>query len=346
MSDRCERPVRRPVTILDVARAAGVSKTTVSRYLSGQVHLLSDDARHRIERAVEELGYRPNQMARGLKRGRSGLVGMVVADISNPFTVDVLRGVEDECKSRGMNVLLCNTNNDQAQEREYIEMLQAHRIDGLIIHTTGLNNAFLRELAHQDIPVVLLDRKVPALPFDTVCVDNRQATRAALMHLLDQGFGPIAWFTEPIDGVSSRKERLETFRKVMEHHAGIPEPLIYEVPARMPSTVEGPLKNFLSTATGSRPAVCCANAVVALRVVHALSKLGMDVPRDVGMVMFDNPDWAALVFGGITVVEQPTYAMGVTAMRRVWERMQGQARLPASLIELPARLIIRRSSVR
>ncbi|MCL6599207.1 MAG: LacI family DNA-binding transcriptional regulator [Alicyclobacillus macrosporangiidus] len=346
MADRPRRDRNRPVTILHVARAAGVSKTTVSRYLSGHYHLMSDETRQKIESAIAALDYRPNQMARGLKRGRSGLVGMVVADIANPFTVDVLRGVEDECKRCGMNLLLCNTGNDPEQERAYIFMLQAHRIDGLIINTTGQNNAFLKELASDRIPIVLMDRKMPELPFDTVCVDNRQATRAGLMHLLEQGYRRIAWFTEPVGGISSRTERVGTYRKVMEQHAGQGTGDVFEVNVRVPGEVETLLAKFLSKAAGEAPAVCCANAVVALRVVQGLNTLGVRVPEDVGLVSFDNPDWAGLVYGGITAIEQPTYALGVTAMRRVWARIQAQEEMPPELIELPARLVARGSTVR
>ncbi|WP_051663379.1 LacI family DNA-binding transcriptional regulator [Alicyclobacillus macrosporangiidus] len=346
MADRPRRDRNRPVTILHVARAAGVSKTTVSRYLSGHYHLMSVETRHKIESAIAALDYRPNQMARGLKRGRSGLVGMVVADIANPFTVDVLRGVEDECKRCGMNLLLCNTGNDPEQEREYIFMLQAHRIDGLIINTTGQNNAFLKELAHDRTPIVLVDRKVPALPFDTVCVDNRQATRAGLMHLLEQGYRRIAWFTEPVGGISSRAERVSAYRKVMEQQAGQGTDDVFEVNVRVPGEVETQLAKFLSDTAGEARAVCCANAVVALRVVQGLHTLGVRVPEDVGLVAFDNPDWAGLVYGGITAIEQPTYALGVAAMRRVWARIQAQDEMPPELIELPARLVARGSTAR
>ncbi len=167
-------------TIGDVAREAGVSKTTISRYLSGQFDSISEQTRKRIEQTIADLKYRPNRMARGLKRDRSFSIGMIVADITNPFSTSILRGVEDVCTKHGYSLMVCNTDNDPVKEKEYIMMLQAHRIDGLIINSTGHNNEYLHELAEEQTPVVLVDRKMPELGFDTVVTNNVQATTEAM----------------------------------------------------------------------------------------------------------------------------------------------------------------------
>ncbi|SFJ71610.1 LacI family DNA-binding transcriptional regulator [Thermoflavimicrobium dichotomicum] len=330
------------VTITDVARVAGVSKTTVSRYLGGQYHVLSESTQARIKEAIEQLNYRPNQMARGLKRDRSYLIGMVMADISNPYSTAVLRGAEDVCKQKGYSILVCNTDNDPAKEREYILMLQSHRIDGLLINTTGKNNDFLRELANDCTPVVLIDRKVPVLGFDTVGLDNEQATSEAIHFLLNRGYKRIAYVSEPIAGVSSRRERAAVFTALADQY-GYSADDLYEVNLQSPERLSEVLDHFLQRTQGEKPVIFAANGVVLLKLIRALQSKGISVPEDVAVISFDDTEWAALIGSGITAIAQPTYQIGMTAMERIFQRMEGDGS-PAQNIAFAGKLIIRGST--
>ena len=150
---------RTRVTMLDVARLAGVSKASVSRFIGEDRALLSDAISQRIEQAINELGYRPNQMARGLKRGRTRLIGMLVADIRNPYSIAVMHGVETACRQHGYNLVVCNTDRNNEQERQHLAALRSYNIEGLILNTLGHDPDALQEL-HQEMPIVLIDRKV------------------------------------------------------------------------------------------------------------------------------------------------------------------------------------------
>ncbi|MBA4541659.1 LacI family DNA-binding transcriptional regulator [Thermoactinomyces daqus] len=328
-------------TISDVARLAGVSKTTISRYLSGKYHMLSDSTLNRIEKVIAELNYRPNKMARGLKRDRSYLIGMVIADITNPFSTAILRGAEDVCKQRGYSLMVCNTDNDPAKEREYIFMLQSHRIDGLIINTTGRNNKFLQELATEKTAVVLVDRKVPELGFDTVTLDNEQAMAAGVNHLLARGYKHIALFSESIAGVSSREERVRTFQNMLSDREVSAE--VHEIDLRELREFSLLLDEFFQKAPKGKRAVFAANGVILLKTIHLIQEKGIEIGKDVAVLGFDDMEWAPLIGPGITTLAQPTYEMGVTAMKRVLERIDGD-RSPAQNIAFSGQLLVRGSA--
>jgi len=330
-------------TIDDVARAAGVSKTTISRYLSGQFDSIAEPTREQIKKAIEALNYRPNRMARGLKRDRSYLIGFVMADIMNPYFTAIMRGAEDICRKHGYNLLVCNTDNDPEQERYYIDLLQAHRIDGLLINTTGYNNEILSELSKDYTSVVLVDRRVPELGFDMIGTDNVQAMEDAMRFLFDLGYERIAYFSEPLGHTSTRLERARKFVEITERHGHPSVNDLYEVDLQVPGQLEQKLEEFLESSKGRFRAIFTGNAVMLLKVTTALQHKGVRVPEDLSIISFDDPEWAQLVVSGITTIAQPTYQIGVQAMELVLKRIEG-SKEPAQTIQLPARLIARNST--
>ena len=196
--------------MLDVAERAGVSKASVSRFIGDDRALLSDAIALRIEQAIDELGYRPNQMARGLKRGRTRLIGMLVADIRNPYSIAVMHGVETACRQHGYSLVVCNTDRDDEQERQHLAALRSYNIEGLIVNTLGHHLDQLLEL-QREMPLVLVDRKVEPLHSDLVGLDNQAAVRMAVEHLEQQGYRDVLLVSEATDGTSSRVERLDSF---------------------------------------------------------------------------------------------------------------------------------------
>ena len=204
--------VPRRATITDVAREAGTGKTSVSRYLNGELKVLSPELRARIEAAIARLDYQPNQMARGLKRGRNRLIGMLVADLTNPYSVEVLQGVEAACHALGYMPLICHAANEVEMERRYLQLLTTYRVEGVIVNALGVREETLRPVGEGGIPAVLVDRMVDGLVADMVGLDNTAAVELATRHLLERGFDDIWFVVQPFERVSSRRLREAAFR--------------------------------------------------------------------------------------------------------------------------------------
>jgi LacI family kdg operon repressor len=210
----------RRATITDVAREAGTGKTSISRYLNGEMSVLSPELRARIEAAIERLNYQPNQMARGLKRGRNRLIGMLLADLTNPYSVEVLQGVEAACHALGFMPLICHAANEVEMERRYLQLLTTYRVEGVIVNALGVREETLRPVGGGGIPAVLVDRSVDGLVADMVGLDNRAAAELGTRHLLDNGFDDIWFVVQPFEQVSSRQLREAAFREVMSGVGG------------------------------------------------------------------------------------------------------------------------------
>ncbi|MFD1776831.1 LacI family DNA-binding transcriptional regulator [Paenibacillus rhizophilus] len=343
--DSINQPPRPPqkATIADVAKAAGVSKTTISRYLSGDYKSISEATLIRIKQSVKELRYRPSRLARGLRQDRSYSIGMIFADISNPFSTSVLKGAEDVCTKQGYSMIVCNTDNDPEKEKNYIAMMHDQRVDGLIIHPTGQNLENLRELSEDQIPIVMIDRRIPGLKVDTVGTDNEKAMTEATGYFLDQGFERIGFFSQPIQHVSSRIERAQTFVQILATagHPSVDD--IYEYEPRIQGQFDEQLDRFIAETQGQYRMIFAVNVVTQLKLINALQKRGLRIPEDVGFAGVDDSEWAPVVGSGLTTIAQPTYEIGYKAMEQILERIAGDNG-PEQHFALSANLITRGST--
>lgn len=326
---------RSRVTMLDVAQRAGVSKASVSRFIGDDRALLSDAIALRIEQAIDQLGYRPNQMARGLKRGRTRLIGMLVADIRNPYSIAVMHGVETACRQHGYSLVVCNTDRDDEQERQHLAALRSYNIEGLIVNTLGHHLEQLLEL-QREMPLVLVDRKVAPLHSDLVGLDNPAAVRMAVEHLEQQGYRDVLLVSEATDGTSSRLERLDSFMAEIARR-----PALSGAVLELDDALENCLRTFL--AKPGPKALFCANGIAALACTRALKTLGCNLFEDVGLIALDDLDWYPLVGTGITALAQPTQAIGASAFDCLLKRLRGD-RAPTRTLDFLPELIIRGST--
>lgn len=331
-------------TISDVAKAAKTGKTSVSRYLNGEQHLLSDDLKQRIEQAIQRLNYRPSQMARSLKGGQTRLIGMIIADITNPYSVDVLRGVEEACRVQGFTLLVCNTNNEINQEQHYLELLSSYRVEGLVVNAVGMREEALSKLQQSLLPMVLIDRKIPDFSCDMVGLDNHRAATEATRHLIEQGFEAVMFLSEPLGLVNTRLERLHAFQSTM---AECPELIAChaEVVLNKGELLDQVLSQFCHQHRGMRKAVMSANGALTLQVARSLRRLGLNWGSDIGLLGFDELEWAELAGAGITTLKQPTYQIGYAALELLVNRIQGDAQ-PTVEQKYPGELIVRGSTLR
>jgi LacI family kdg operon repressor len=303
---------RSRVTMLDVAEHAKVSKASVSRFIGDDRALLSDAIAQRIEQAIAELGYRPNQMARGLKRGRTRLIGMLVADIRNPYSIAVMHGVETACRQHGYSLVVCNTDRDDEQERQHLALLRSYNIEGLIVNTLGHHRDELLEL-HREMPLVLVDRKVEHLESDMVGPGQPAAVEMALAHLEERGYRDVLLVTEPLTAPvhASSGSQLQGAHRAAPALRGT----LVETGSDLRTT------QSLSRYPGPGPkALFCANGIAALASTHALRELGCNLFEDVGLIALDDLDWYPLVGSGITALAQPTTEIGASAFECLLKR--------------------------
>ncbi|MFS0654159.1 LacI family DNA-binding transcriptional regulator [Bacillus sp. 179-C3.3 HS] len=327
------------VTINEVAAYAGVSKSTVSRYINGKTNEISPEKVKKIKKAIDELHYRPSQLAQGLKVRKSKVIGFIVADITNPFSVATLRGVEEICDQYGYSIMVCNTDNRPEKEREMLLKLNAHYIEGLIINTTGQNNDILQDFKKSGIPIVLVDRKLPELKVDTVTTNNRDITIRLLQQMDEKGYEQIAFFSEPVEGISPREERKDAYvQTVLSKNK---KPIVVEIDLKQKEQMREEVRHFLQT-VNQKKAILAGNGLLMLKLISELVELGISIPEEIGIAGFDDTEWYKLIGPGITTVAQPSHDMGKAAMQKIKMRLEGDESAPQT-IQLDGEIIVRKS---
>jgi LacI family kdg operon repressor len=351
MSTPLRAAVPRRATISDVAREAGTGKTSISRYLNGEMNVLSPELRARIEAAIARLDYQPNQMARGLKRGRNRLIGMLLADLTNPYSVEVLQGVEAACHALGYMPLICHAANEVEMERRYLQLLTTYRVEGVIVNALGVREETLRPVGGGGIPAVLVDRSVEGLVADMVGLDNTAAARLGTRHLLERGFDDITFVVQPFEQVSSRRLREAAFREeIGEAPQARGKTVVLDLAddAAVEQTLAALDRDIDAAASegskGRRLAWFAANAPVALRIaLHLNTRYGAGWQARLALLCFDDPEWAELA--GISSIRQPTYDIGYRAVEFLNERIDGATQAARDCL-LPGELVIRASTGR
>lgn len=307
-------------TIYDVATEAKVSAATVSRVLNGTTEV-SPELQTRVREAIDRLGYRPNSVARSLRRRRSAVWGLVISDIENPFFTAMVRGVEDVAQSSGFSVVLCNSDEDAEKEARYIDVFVDERMAGAIVSPASEQDSDVSALLDRGIPVVSIDRRLRRQDVDTVLVDNRLGAERATAHMLETGRRRVACIGG-LARTTTGQERTEGYRQALATAGIAVDPQL---------VLEGDFKQEGGHAAMERllalpeppDGVFVANNLMSLGAVEALREAGTDVPGALAVAMFDDPAWAALVRPALTTVAQPTYEMGQEAAVLLSARIRG-----------------------
>ena len=204
------------VTIEDVAKEAGVSKSTVSQFLNKRYEYMSQATKENIERIIAEMHFQPNHFASNLKKRKTKMVGIIVANIRHVFSTEIIRIIEQKLQEQGIQVIICNADDEPEKEMGYIQLLSTRNVDGLIIFPTGSNFAEYSRLINDKTPVVFIDRKIEGILADTVLLDNEAASYLAVSTLIEHGRDRIAMLTQPVDHqISPRVERIEGYKKAL-----------------------------------------------------------------------------------------------------------------------------------
>ncbi|GGN28523.1 LacI family transcriptional regulator [Lentzea pudingi] len=328
-------------TMREVAGRAGVSTATVSRALSGNP-TVDPDLAARVRSAAHALGYRPNGVARSLRRQTTAVLALIISDVENPFFTAIARGVEDTAQSAGYSVVLCNSDESTAKERRYVDVLLQEQVAGVIVSPTSAAGA-LEPLWDNGTPVVAVDRPLPGLECDTVLVDSRVAANVATTHLAAQGYQRIGCLTGPV-GVHTADDRLAGYRDALR---AAKRRSAADLVRRAEFRTVGAKRSAADLFGIAEPpdGLLVANSTMATGTLEAMSELGLRAGRDVGLVAFDDSPWATLVDPPLTVISQPAYQIGTMAAQLLLARIGGDARAPRT-ITLNAQLVVRGSSHR
>jgi len=328
-------------TIRDVARLASVSVATVSNVLNS-ADRVSPELLARVRAAMEKLSYTPHAGARSLRKRSSGLIGLVVGDITNPFFSDLFAAVEDAAAARGHLVLLCNSDERSEREEAHLRMLRTQRIDGLILAPTGavsMNRASL--LAQLEVPIVLVDRAMDGLGYDSVVLDNRRAGFEATRHLIACGHRRIGLINGP-EVLRTAAERLAGYREALLAAGLAVDPALVRDAGFRQQPAERALADLLAL-PDPPSAIFATNNLMTVGVVKALADRGLACPRDLSAIGIDDLPWAEAVSPRLTAVAQPVRAMGEAALDLLLRRLSGDLHGPGTTTVMAPRLVIRRS---
>ncbi|MCG7310719.1 LacI family DNA-binding transcriptional regulator [Brachybacterium sp. ACRRE] len=344
-------PAHRDVTIGDVAKRAGVSRAQTARALGGY-GAVSDALHSRVKAAADALGYRANSLARSVSTGRSQSVGVVVGDIENPFFALSVRGISDILQDAGYDVVLMNTGESPDREMEAVRALEAKRMDGyLVAPAIAPSFPHLQTLIDAGRPLVLFDRDAPGVRAPSVVVDVEDAARELTDTLVAAGhqrIGFVSTLSHP--SVEWNKDapiahtpvgrRLFSVDHALQRHDLALQPENVRMGARDDENIRRHVRDLV---TGDRPVttLLASDAVIAVAALEEFQSLGISVPHDVSVAVFDDPPWAGLVSPPLTVVSQPVLEAAKAAAGLLLDAMAG--RTPATHPALVAHLIQRRS---
>ncbi len=325
---------------------AGVSVGTASNVLN-RPHVVRPETRARVEAAIAELGFVPNQPARQLRSGSSTTIAYVVLDARNPFFTDVARGIEEVASAENLTLFLCNSDLDPRREAQYLDQLLMQRVRGVLITAVDYNDARLRQLPSKGVPVVFVDRTADAAGSDwcSVGVRDVEGGQLAVTHLIELGHTKIAFAGGP-HTTPQVADRLAGARRAM-HDAGLGDELLTVLTTTALNVDEGRRvsQRILGLPARRRPtAVFCANDLVALGALQHLIQNGVSVPERMSLVGYDDIEFAAAAAVAMTSVNQPRHQIGVTAARLLLEESADPHGHDHRHVEFTPELVVRAST--
>ncbi|MCM3636888.1 LacI family transcriptional regulator [Sporosarcina luteola] len=303
-------------SIRDVAKHASVSVATVSRVLNDKGYV-SAETRKKVEAAIAELNYRPNEVARSLFKKQSKTIGLILPDIMNPFFPELARAIEDTASKLGYTVILCNSDEDEEKAQRYVDVLLQKYVDGIIISSNTIQEKTIRELT---IPVVCIDREI-SKDIPTIVVDNKNGARMATRFLREKGRRKIAHIRGPLDIVNAN-ERCEGYREVVADEQWFRESYIVNGNYRMETATEAVLE--LLRQHSEIDGIFAANDTMAIGAMKAAYQHGLKVPEEISIIGFDGIALGKASIPELTTIEQPLYELGQKAAKVLIKLIKGQ----------------------
>ncbi len=326
-------------TIKQVAELARVSTATVSRFLSGGNHI-SEETGERIVKAMAELNYQPNRIARNLRTRKAFTVGVILSDIRNPFFTSVVRGIEDVLHKSGYTLFLCNSDEDPHKETIYLKTLREEGVAGIILASSQKDLSDYRRIVGEHLPLVAIDRYSRGLEIDSVGVTNITGAQQAVEHLLSLGHERIAFINGPKQNINSI-ERQEGYEKAFAARNLKFDKKLVEYTNFKQNGGYAAMQKLLKLKKNPT-AVFAANNLLALGALQVVNEYNLKIPADLSFICFDDMLWTTAFQPPMTAVAQPTYELGTTAAEFLLERLKN-FESPINHTILETKFIIRNS---
>ena len=304
-------------TMKDIARRTGLGLATISSYFNGGN--VREKNRKKIEEAIEELHYEVNEVARGLKTNATKTIGVVIPELNNVFCSEIITGMEDVLRSHGYATIICDCRTDRNLEKEAVEFLTRKRVDGIINMPVDVSGTHLKAFDRTGKPIVIIDRKIQGLSCDSVLVDNERAAEDAVEFLMENGHRNIGIIVGPQE-IFTAQERLKGYYAAHEKR-GIPvqESLIYHGDYIIQGGVKG-LEELVKK-NPQMTAVFVTNYEMTMGAVIGINELGIHMPKELSMIGFDNLQFARACSPKLTIVSQPTEAIGEKVAQMILSRL-------------------------
>jgi len=330
------------MNIAEIARRANVSTATVSRTLNQSGPVKAATAR-KVWRAVTALNYYPNSHARTLVSGRSRLIGLIVSDITNPFSPELIRTFEDLAAQKQYDLLLTSTNYDTSRMTTCLRRMLERKVDGVAMMTSEMDTSLIKELSKRNLPIVFMDVGQMGPRMSHVSIDYGNGIRQAVDHLASLGHRNIGFITGPLDLHSARTRRQAFVDGMREHKITLERRLVREGT----HTAEGgekAMKELLKLAK-MPTAVVCSNDWTAIGALHAIHAAGLSVPHDISLVGFDDIPLTSYTTPTLTTVRMSARDVGATAFQALFSLI-GEQHLEGDVYQMPTRLVVRESTSR
>jgi DNA-binding LacI/PurR family transcriptional regulator len=321
-------------TIKDVAQVAGVTVTTVSRVLNNRGYI-SQATRAKVNEAMKQLNYQPNEIARSLFRGKSNLIGLIIPDVSNPFFGQLTNAIEYYANKFGYKILLCDAYQDSTKERSYIDMLKRHQVEGIIM---GSHTLEVTEYLETDLPIVTIDRDI-SKKIPNISSDNYHGGKLATKLLVDEGCKKLAHISGPLELNTPANKRYLAFMDVVKE-----ENVEYIVKHTELNNFES-YENLLYDMFEKYPdidGIFASSDLVAASIIKVANSIKKEIPKDLKIVGYDDIKLAYLLTPSLTTIRQPIKAMGELAIKILIDEIKGEKCKTENI--LPVELIIRETT--
>lgn len=333
------------VTLSDIAKKLSVSNTLVSLVLNGKgdANSINKDTQKKVFEKARELKYKPNQLARGLRMGKTKTIGLLVADISNPFFARITRTIERYAEKEGYSLIVCSSDEDQERERSLIRMLINRQVDGIIMTSTLKNPDVIEEMISENFPLVLFDRYFNGMKVNYVGVNNHTASKNAINHFIKNGHHKIALVTLTPSYISSLQDRKRGYLEAIEESKiEVDEKYILELDYRdLKDKQYNQIKDFISE-NNEITAIFTSNNSLAVGCMEAIRKLGLKIPTDISLITFDDVELFKFTSPALSSIAQPLEEIGEKVVSSLLCQLKNsEANNKKEILE--ANLIIRES---